>query len=101
MLFRSSREWAQYEWTAARTVGRVSLYWFDDTGAGSCRVPQSWTLSYRDGDQWKPVTAKGPFGTALDAFNTVEFEPVKTTALRLDVQLKPEVSGGILEWKVD
>lgn len=98
---RGTSEWAQYDWAEARTVSKVSVYWFDDSGAGSCRVPASWTLSYRDGDQWKPVTAKGPLGTALDAYNQLEFEPVMTTALRIDVKLKPEVSGGILEWKVD
>jgi hypothetical protein len=31
----------------------------------------------------------------------VQFPPVETTALRIEVESKPEYSGGILEWKVE
>jgi hypothetical protein len=31
----------------------------------------------------------------------VTFQPVETTALRIEVQLQLEFSGGILEWKVE
>ena len=37
---------------------------------------------------------------AKDKFNQATFDPVETTALRLEVQLLPDVSGGILEWQV-
>jgi hypothetical protein len=33
-------------------------------------------------------------------FTSVRFAPVKTTKLRLVVQLKPGKSAGILEWRV-
>ncbi len=36
-----------------------------------------------------------------DASNSVTFSPVETMALRLEVQLQPGMSGGILEWKVE
>ena len=42
----------------------------------------------------------GAFGTAKDRYNAVAFEPVSTTALRIEAVLKPEFSGGVLEWKV-
>jgi hypothetical protein len=41
------------------------------------------------------------FGTKLDQYNRVSFKPVKTTGLRLEAQLQPEASGGILEWKIN
>jgi hypothetical protein len=41
------------------------------------------------------------YGTALDRFNKVTFEPVETTAIRLEVILRPDYSAGILRWKVD
>ncbi|MBN2508208.1 MAG: glycoside hydrolase family 127 protein [Verrucomicrobia bacterium] len=97
---RGTREWAQFDFTSPITVSQVALYWFDDTGAGQCRVPDSWALLARSGSAWKPVSARGAFGTARDAWNTVEFAPVETTALRLTVELQPGFSGGILEWKV-
>jgi hypothetical protein len=37
---------------------------------------------------------------ARDRFNVVEFEPVATTALRVEVQLQANFSGGVLEWRL-
>ncbi|HID23798.1 MAG TPA: discoidin domain-containing protein, partial [Planctomycetaceae bacterium] len=97
---RGTKEWVQYDFPEPVTVSAVEVYWFDDTGRGYCRVPASWELLYRDGDQWKPVVARGKYGVAKDRFNRVEFEPVRTDALRLQVWLQPNFSGGILEWRV-
>ena len=84
------------------TLTWSDVYWFDDTGRGQCRVPASWKLLYREGKAWKPVTlAEGSaYGTAKDALNKVTFAPVTTTEVRLEVTLRPDVSGGILEWRV-
>lgn len=35
-----------------------------------------------------------------DQFNQVKFDPVTADAIHLKVELQPEFSGGILEWKV-
>ncbi|WP_227806817.1 beta-L-arabinofuranosidase domain-containing protein [Sedimentisphaera cyanobacteriorum] len=98
---RGTKEWVQYDFDKPKAVSKTSVYWFDDTGRGRCRVPQSWKLLYKDCGKWKPVKTRQKFGTELDKWNTVSFEEVKTESLRLVVQLKPEFSGGILEWKVD
>lgn len=98
---KGTTEWVQYDFAGAQTVSSVSVYWFDDTGKGSCRVPASWKLLYKDGDAWKPVAGAGAYGTKLDAANRVTFDPVKTGALRIEAQLQPGFSGGILEWKVE
>jgi hypothetical protein len=37
---------------------------------------------------------------AKDAYNTVRFTPVRTTALRVEVVLPTDFSAGIQEWKV-
>ena len=79
----------------------MDVYWFDDTGKGQCRVPQSWRLLYRDGGVWKPVEAAEPLGTKPNAYNRVTFKPVTTAALRIEAQLPSKFSGGILEWKVE
>ena len=78
------------------------MYWFDDAaGSGGCRVPQSWKLLYKDGDNWKEVPNASAYGAEKDKFNKVTFDAVKTTALRLEAQLQPEFSAGILEWQID
>jgi len=97
---KGSTEWVQYDFAQPRKVLRVSVYWFDDTGAGSCRVPQSWRLLYKTGDDWKPVMGADEFGVKMDAWNRVSFPAITTTGLRIEAQLRPEVSGGILEWRV-
>jgi hypothetical protein len=96
---KGTAEWVAYEWEKPKLLGSAGVYWFDDTGRGQCRVPKSWRLLWRDGDQWKPVKATADYGTAKDRLNVVRFEPVKTRQLRLEVQLQPDVSGGILEWR--
>lgn len=97
---RGREEWIACGFPNATRVSEVDVYWFDDSGTGECRVPKKWHLEYRDGDDWKPVDASGPYGVAQDAFNTVAFEPVTTEALRIVVQLQPKFSGGVLEWRV-
>jgi hypothetical protein len=97
---RGSKEWLQYEFEKPRRVSAVEVYWFDDTGRGACRAPKSWRLLVRDGDDWKPAASRGPFGTDVDKNNRVEIEPILTTGLRIEVQLQPNFSGGVLEWTV-
>lgn len=97
---RGSKEWVQYEFKKPASVSSVSVYWFDDTGRGQCRVPASWRLLYRDGGEWKPVEDASAYGVARDTYNKTAFKGVTTDALRVEVQLQDTFSGGILEWSV-
>ena len=96
-----SKEWVQYELKQPTKVSGVAVYWFDDSGIGGCRVPESWRLLYRDGKTWKPVEASGEGGVSKDKYNRLKFKPVTTVALRLEIQLRKEFSAGVLEWKVE
>jgi DUF1680 family protein len=100
---KGTAEWVSYRFTKPRTLQGAAVYWFDDTGRGQCRVPDGWRLLWRDGETWKPVklTDKSAYGTALDRFNRVTFEPVTTNEFKLEVKLKSGFSGGILEWTVN
>lgn len=95
-----STQWVQYRFDAPRRIAESEVYWFDDTGAGKCRVPASWRLVYLDGKEWKPVRGATAYRIERDGFNRATFEPVTTSAIRLEAQLQPEFSGGILEWRV-
>ncbi|MGC8668842.1 MAG: beta-L-arabinofuranosidase domain-containing protein [Chthonomonadales bacterium] len=93
-------EWVQYDFPRPRKIGACDVYWFDDEAiGGQCRTPASWRLLYRAGDTWKPVDCTN-YPTTKDRQVHIRFTPVETTALRLEVQLKPGFSGGILEWNV-
>jgi len=98
---RGTAEWIEWGFPKIRKVSAVQVYWFDDTGKGSCRIPQSWRLLYRVGEQWKPVESTGTAGTDLNKYNRVTFAPVECNGLRIEAQLQPKLSAGILEWKVE
>ena len=85
---------------APARVSEVDVYWFDDTGHGQVRVPASWRLLYKSGDQWLPVQAADAYGADADRYNRVRFTSVETPALRLEVTMQKDWSAGVQEWKV-
>ncbi len=96
-----STEWVEYDFDRAAPVQSIEVFWFDDRRIGGrCRVPASWRVLYRDGNDWKPVEGVKQSEIAIDRFNTIRFNPVTTSGLRLEVQLQPSMSSGVLEWKV-
>ena len=97
---KGTTEWVEYEFEKPAAISETSVYWFDDTGQGECRVPASWKAFYKAGDKWLPVRNAGLFGVIKDAYNTVRFVPVTTAGLRLEIQLPETFSAGIQEWKV-
>ena len=98
---KGTSEWVQYNFEKAKKVSSVDVYFFDDTGGGGCRVPVSWRLLYEDAGEFKPVSNAGTYAVAKDKFNKVTFDPVETKSMRLEVQLQPEFSAGILEWRIN
>jgi sialidase-1 len=93
-----TKEWVQYTFESPQKVSAVEVYWYVNRG---CQTPESWRLLFRSGDTWKEVLDASAFGTEINKYNRVTFEPVETTALRVEVQQKPKLSSGILEWKVE
>ena len=96
----SDAEWIEMAFARPSAISETQVYWFDDTGRGGVRVPKSWRLLYKDGNDWKPVEAAGEYGVAKDAYNAVRFKPVTTSGLRIELVMQPNVSAGVQEWKV-
>jgi DUF1680 family protein len=98
---RNVTEWCEYSWDEPVTIRKTQLYWWDDsTVGGGCKVPASWKAFYKNGDEWKPVETSDSFGVAKDQYNSVKFQPVTTTGLRLEIVVPTDASVGIQEWKV-
>jgi len=97
---RGNKETVDYIFAQPAKVGECGLYWFDDTGQGSVRVPASWRLLYKAGGEWRPVETQEQFGVTKDQFNTVKFTPVTTTALRVELQAQANFSIGMQKWTV-
>jgi hypothetical protein len=96
----NTTEFVQYDFDTAYTVTESQVYWFDDGPEGGCRIPASWKLFYRKDGAWVPVKNTSAYEIAKDRYNKVNFEPVTTTALRMEVQLPTDNSSGIHEWIV-
>jgi hypothetical protein len=98
---KASTEWIGYEFPAEATVQSSTVYWYDDGPWGGCRVPQSWRILYQDAQgQWQPVSGANAYPTDKGVACTVNFDPVKTKALRLEVVLPNDNSAGLFEWIV-
>ncbi|MFF0970782.1 beta-L-arabinofuranosidase domain-containing protein [Streptomyces sp. NPDC003703] len=97
-----TEEWIRYDYAEPVRVGAVAVYWYDDTGHGACRVPESWRLEHRGTDGvWRPLGESAAHGTATDRFNRLSFPAVTTTALRITAHLKTGFSGGLLAWRTE
>ena len=101
-LRRGTTENVGYRFDEPTEVSSVDVYWLDfDHYDGDFRVPESWKLYYQDGTTWKEVAAKNDYGCEKDKYNHLEFEPVTTSALKLEAKLQNGESGGVIEWKVN
>ena len=99
---KGTDEWVQYTFPEQETLKETSVYWFDDTGHGECRIPAMWKLLYREtaDSEWKeaPVDL---YPVQLDTFCTAKLkQPIKAKEVRLAIKLKAGFSAGILEWQV-
>jgi hypothetical protein len=89
---RGATQWVQYTFPGEETVSKTEVFW--------TTPPQSWRLLYQDGSQWKDVAARGPYALDVNAFTAVEFAPVKTMAMRLEVTMAPAATVALAEWRV-
>lgn len=98
---KNTTEWLSYTFKTATTVQSSTVYWFDDSPWGGCRVPASWKLYYKnDKGEWEEVKNPSRYPCEKDVACTVDFEPVKTTAMKLEVVQPKEHSCGVFEWSL-
>ncbi len=94
-------EWLSYTFPHAATVSSSTVYWYDDQPWQGCKVPDSWRLLYLDANgDWQPVKNPDKYPTTKGAACTVNFDPVQTTAVRLELKMAEGKSAGIFEWSV-
>jgi DUF1680 family protein len=112
--------WVQYDFVRPAQVSSADIYWKDDKQY--CVPPASWRLLYKEGNDWKPVVTSDSYAVAKDQYNKVSFQPVTTSALRIEIGLQAKVyrkgtlgppdgnyltqdltwyEGGVIEWRVN
>ena len=96
------KQWIRMPFAEAKTVSRAKTYWWTEAYEhGGVREPASWRLLYKDGDAWKPVANPSAYGVALNQYNEVTFDPVKTTELKIEIQFQPGRCGSLIRWRVE
>lgn len=98
---QGTTEWISYNFPGDKEVQSSTVYWYDDGPWGGCRVPKSWKIYYKDASgNWVPVSNPDKYSVNKGAANTVNFDPVTTSALKLEVVLPDDNATGIFEWEV-
>ncbi len=94
---RGQTQWVQYTFPTEEEVSRAEVFWVADANV---TLPQSWRLLYRDSREWREVRSSTPYPPAPNAFTVVEFAPVRTLSMRIEVTLAPNATAGVAEWRV-
>jgi hypothetical protein len=85
-------DWVMYEWPAMEIIKTISIYWASD--GGGLAFPDSSSIDYFDGTEWKVL---GPIGAVGDQYNTISTD---IQASKLKVTMKSPTATSIIEFKV-
>ena len=98
---KNSTEWLVYNFKETSTVSTSTEYWIDDQPWGGCSVPKSWKLYYKDASgNWQEVKNATGYNTNKGVANTVNFDAVKTSSMKLEIVQPEKYSCGVFEWSV-
>ncbi len=93
-------EFIQYDFKKPQIITGTKVYWYDDSPAGGCRIPDEWEILYLTGNRWQPVKPWVPYRVTKNGWDSLNFAPVKASAVKLKVKLNKNYSAGIYEWIV-
>ncbi|WP_201749588.1 PxKF domain-containing protein [Micromonospora sicca] len=100
--------WIQYTWNSPVRLSSTDIYWYDDNGG--TRRPTATTYAIEtseDGTTWTPVTLTNGStyadGLAVNAYNHFNFQPIKTSQLRIRIWgVQGSGAGtGVLRWRAN
>jgi len=98
---KNKMEWVEYDFEKPEIVSKTKIYWFDDSPDGGCRIPDSWEILYLNGNVWTPVSSKSAYTVTRNGWDSLDFNPVNASAIKIKVKLNKDYSGGIYEWIVE
>lgn len=99
---QGTTEWITYTFPEERTIQTSTVYWYDDQPWGGCRVPENWNIQYRDNENhWQNIKHADHYPTLKGQPCRVQFDPVKTKAVRINVKQPEKFSCGLFEWSIN
>jgi hypothetical protein len=98
---RGTTQWVQYTFPTEQSIAKTEVFWVANAGEPNpTSAPRSWRLLYQEGQQWKEVAARGPYSVDANRFTSIEFAPVTTIAVRIEVTLAADMNVGLAEWRI-
>lgn len=81
----ATSDWYSIDFGKPRVVSSLKLYWYID--GKMYHLPDGFSVVYKNKEQWLPVRTKlrDPVKPIGNAVNTIEFDAVKTTQIRVDI----------------
>jgi hypothetical protein len=99
---KGTTEWVEYDFDQAQPVHSAEVFWAADAGRRmNTKLPVSWKVLYKAGDDWKEVPQPQQTPIAIDTFNQTTFQPVTTTGIRVEVALAADATAGMLQWRLN
>jgi len=97
-----TNEWVQIDFNKMTKVNAMEVFWYDDSDSGgNCKVPKSWKARFVAPGGFRSQPRNGSsYSTMKNRFNNAMFDQVVTTSIRLEVELQPGCTAGIIEWRV-
>lgn len=97
-----SSEWVEYDFDKPQSIHSAEVFWAADAGRHlGTKLPVAWKVLYKAGDEWKDVQQENWSPIAANTFNQTTFQPVTTIGIRLQVQLAPDATAGLLQWRLN
>ncbi|MFC3593320.1 glycoside hydrolase family 127 protein [Novosphingobium piscinae] len=91
-------DWIELRWAEPVTTGHISVFWAQD--GWDVALPKAARLTWWDGKSFVPVGASAMLGVTGDRFNQLDFPPVHTDRLRLELTPVAGKAAGLLRWRV-
>jgi len=91
-------QWVQYSWQQPVTTSKMVVYLWDYHG--EIPLPESYTVSYLDGDGFVPLKTVSRSDMVINQFDTIWFDEIQTTQLRFEADAALMLPANILEWEV-
>jgi len=98
---RNQWEYVQYDFPQPERISKAKVYWFDDAPDGGCRVPSDWEVLYLNGNIWEPVQGYNKYKITRDRLDSIMFQPVVTSSVKLKILSQRRFSSGIYEWIIE
>jgi DUF1680 family protein len=90
--------WIQYEWAQPVSTSKMDIFFW--TYNGSIPMPAEYHITYWNGKSFIPVSNASASSPENNTFNTVSFNEIETSRIRLEVDSAVLFIANVLEWKV-